>query len=278
MNAVEVKDLTKSFKGFTLDKVSFELPSGCIMGLVGENGAGKSTTLKLLLNMIQKDSGRITILGKDEKSIDKNEIGVVFDECRFHESFTAKDVNQVLKNIFQHWNEQQFFDYLNRFKVPRNKKLKEFSRGMKMKISIAAAICHNAKLLLLDEPTSTLDPVVRDEILDIFYDFISDEQHSIIISSHIVSDLEKICDYIAFMHKGKMILCEEKDRLLQECRLAQMSEAEFSAIDKDEIIGSRKTPFGITAVIRKAAAAQIRNTQPINLEDLFVYMIRGEEK
>lgn len=278
MNAVEVKELTKKFKGFTLDHVSFSLPAGCIMGLVGENGAGKSTALKLLLNMIQKDSGRITILGKDEKSIDKNEIGVVFDECRFHESFTAKDINQVLKSIFQRWNEQQFFDYLNRFEVPSNKKLKEFSRGMKMKISIAAAVSHDAKLLLLDEPTSTLDPVVRDELLDIFYDFISDEQHSIIISSHIVSDLEKVCDYIAFMHKGKMILCEEKDRLLQECRLAQMSEAEFSAIDKDEIIGSRKTPFGITAVIRKAAAAQIRNTQPINLEDLFVYMIRGEEK
>lgn len=278
MNAVEVKELTKKFKGFTLDHVSFSLPAGCIMGLVGENGAGKSTTLKLLLNMIQKDSGRITILGKDEKNIDKNEIGVVFDECRFHESFTAKDINQVLKSIFQRWNEQQFFDYLNRFEVPSNKKLKEFSRGMKMKISIAAAVSHDAKLLLLDEPTSTLDPVVRDEMLDIFYDFISDEQHSIIISSHIVSDLEKVCDYIAFMHKGKMILCEEKDRLLQECRLAQMSEAEFSTIDKDEIIGSRKTPFGITAVIRKAAAAQIRNTQPINLEDLFVYMIRGEEK
>ena len=278
MNAVDVKELTKKFKGFTLDHVSFSLPAGCVMGLVGENGAGKSTTLKLLLNMIQKDSGRITILGKDEKNIDKNEIGVVFDECRFHESFTAKDINQVLKSIFQRWNEQQFFDYLNRFEVPSNKKLKEFSRGMKMKISIAAAVSHDAKLLLLDEPTSTLDPVVRDEMLDIFYDFISDEQHSIIISSHIVSDLEKVCDYIAFMHKGKMILCEEKDRLLQECRLAQMSEAEFSAIDKDEIIGSRKTPFGITAVIRKAAAAQIRNTQPINLEDLFVYMIRGEEK
>lgn len=278
MNAVEVKELTKKFKGFTLDHVSFSLPAGCIMGLVGENGAGKSTTLKLLLNMIQKDSGRITILGKDEKNIDKNEIGVVFDECRFHESFTAKDINQVLKSIFQRWNEQQFFDYLNRFEVPSNKKLKEFSRGMKMKISIAAAVSHDAKLLLLDEPTSTLDPVVRDEMLDIFYDFISDEHHSIIISSHIVSDLEKVCDYIAFMHKGKMILCEEKDRLLQECRLAQMSEAEFSAIDKDEIIGSRKTPFGITAVIRKTAAAQFRNTQPINLEDLFVYMIRGEEK
>ena len=276
MNAVEVKELTKKFKGFTLDHVSFSLPAGCIMGLVGENGAGKSTTLKLLLNMIQKDSGRITILGKDEKNIDKNEIGVVFDECRFHETFTAKDINQVLKSIFQRWNEPQFFDYLNRFEVPSNKKLKEFSRGMKMKISIAAAVSHDAKLLLLDEPTSTLDPVVRDEMLDIFYDFISDEQHSIIISSHIVSDLEKVCDYIAFMHKGKMILCEEKDRLLQECRLAQMSEAEFSAIDKDEIIGSRKTPFGITAVVKESAAANIRNTQRINLEELFVYMIRGE--
>lgn len=278
MNAVEVKDLTKKFEGFTLDKISFTLPAGCIMGLVGENGAGKSTTIKLLLDMLRKDGGTISILGKDEKRVSKDDIGVVFDECRFHESFTAKDINQVLKSIFQRWNEQQFFDYLNRFEVPSNKKLKEFSRGMKMKISIAAAVSHDAKLLLLDEPTSTLDPVVRDEMLDIFYDFISDEQHSIIISSHIVSDLEKVCDYIAFMHKGKMILCEEKDRLLQECRLAQMSEAEFSAIDKDEIIGSRKTPFGITAVIRKAAAAQIRNTQPINLEDLFVYMIRGEEK
>lgn len=278
MNAVEVKELTKKFKGFTLDHVSFSLPAGCIMGLVGENGAGKSTTIKLLLDMLRKDGGTISILGKDEKRVSKDDIGVVFDECRFHEAFTAKDINQVLKSIFQRWNEQQFFDYLNRFEVPSNKKLKEFSRGMKMKISIAAAVSHDAKLLLLDEPTSTLDPVVRDEMLDIFYDFISDEQHSIIISSHIVSDLEKVCDYIAFMHKGKMILCEEKDRLLQECRLAQMSEAEFSAIDKDEIIGSRKTPFGITAVIRKAAAAQIRNTQPINLEDLFVYMIRGEEK
>ena len=272
-------NIVKEFPGVrALKGVELKVRPGTVHTLMGENGAGKSTTLKLLLNMIQKDSGRITILGKDEKNIDKNEIGVVFDECRFHESFTAKDINQVLKSIFQRWNEPQFFDYLNRFEVPSNKKLKEFSRGMKMKISIAAAVSHDAKLLLLDEPTSTLDPVVRDEMLDIFYDFISDEQHSIIISSHIVNDLEKVCDYIAFMHKGKMVLCEEKDRLLQECRLAQMSEAEFSAIDKDEIIGSRKTPFGITAVIRKAAATQIRNTQPINLEDLFVYMIRGEEK
>lgn len=278
MNAVEVKDLTKKFEGFTLDKISFTLPAGCIMGLVGENGAGKSTTIKLLLDMLRKDGGTISILGKDEKRVSKNDIGVVFDECRFHEAFTAKDINRVLKNIYKRWEEQRFFAYLNRLDVPSDKKIKDLSRGTKMKISIATALCHGAKLLLLDEPTSALDPVVRDEMLDIFYDFISDEAHSIIISSHIVSDLEKICDYIAFMHKGRMILCEEKDKLLSECVLAQMSDAEFAAADKKDIIGSRKTQFGITAVVKKKAAAKIQNTQPINLEDLFVYMIRGEQR
>ncbi len=278
MNAVEVKDLTKKFEGFTLDKISFTLPAGCIMGLVGENGAGKSTTIKLLLDMLRKDGGTISILGKDEKRVSKDDIGIVFDECRFHEAFTAKDINRVLKNIYKRWEEQRFFAYLNRLDVPSDKRIKELSRGTKMKISIATALCHGAKLLLLDEPTSALDPVVRDEMLDIFYDFISDEAHSIIISSHIVSDLEKICDYIAFMHKGRMILCEEKDKLLSECVLAQMSDAEFAAADKKDIIGSRKTQFGITAVVKKKAAAKIQNTQPINLEDLFVYMIRGEQR
>ena len=278
MNAVEVSGLTKKFNGFTLDNVSFTLPAGCIMGLVGENGAGKSTTIKLLLGMIKKDEGKITILGKDENSVSKDDIGVVFDECCFHEAFTAKDINLVLKNIYKGWSEEEFFSCLKKFDVPLNKKIREFSRGMKMKISIAAAISHNAKLLLLDEPTATLDPVVRDEILDIFYDFISDEDRSIIISSHIVSDLEKICDYIAFMHKGKLILFEEKDRLLSECRLAQLSDAEFAAVNKKDIIGSRKTPYGITAVVKESAAANIRNTQRINLEELFVYMIRGERK
>lgn len=276
MNAVEVKGLTKKYDGFLLNDISFTLPCGCIMGLVGENGAGKSTTIKLLLGMASKDGGSIKILGKDLSEVSKDDIGVVFDECRFHEAFTAKDINSVLKNTFKRWNEKEFFDCLRKFDVPMDKKIREFSRGMKMKISIAAAICHDAKLLLLDEPTAALDPVVRDEILDLFYDFISDEKRSIIISSHIVSDLEKICDYIAFMHKGRMILCEEKDSLLSERRLAQMSEAEFESLDKSDIIGSRKTSFGITAVIKEKAAAKIKNTQQINLEDLFVYMIRGE--
>lgn len=278
MNAIEVKDLTKNFKGFSLGKINFTLPYGCIMGLIGENGAGKSTTLKLLLGLLKKDGGEITILGKDEKTVSKDDIGVVFDECRFHEAFTPREINNVLKNIYKNWNEQQFFEHLNNFEVPAEKKIKDLSRGMKMKISIAAAISHNAKLLILDEPTSTLDPVVRDEILDIFYDFISDDEHSILISSHIVSDLEKICDYIAFMHKGKMIITEEKDKLLSECVIAKMSDAEFAAIDKSNIIGSRKTQFGTTAVIRKKGAGSIKNIQPINLEDLFVYMIRGDKE
>lgn len=276
MNAVEVKDLTKKYNGFMLDKINFTLPSGCIMGLVGENGAGKSTTIKLLLGMASKDGGTIKIMGKDLSEVSKDDIGVVFDECRFHEAFTAKDINTVLKNTFKRWNEKEFFDCLRKFDVPTDKKIRNFSRGMKMKISIAAAICHDAKLLLLDEPTAGLDPVVRNEILDIFYDFISDDKHSILISSHIVSDLEKICDYIAFMHKGRMILCEEKDKLLSEYTLANLSEPEFDSINEADILGYNKTQFGITAVVKKKSLPKLINIQKINLEDLFVYMIRGE--
>lgn len=276
MNAVEVKDLTKKYNGFMLDKINFTLPSGYIMGLVGENGAGKSTTIKLLLGMASKDGGTIKIMGKDLSEVSKDDIGVVFDECRFHEAFTAKDINTVLKNTFKRWNEKKFFDCLRKFDVPADKKIRNFSRGMKMKISIAAAICHDAKLLLLDEPTAGLDPVVRNEILDIFYDFISDDKHSILISSHIVSDLEKICDYIAFMHKGRMILCEEKDKLLSEYTLANLSEPEFESINEADILGYNKTQFGITAVVKKKSVPKLINIQKINLEDLFVYMIRGE--
>lgn len=276
MNAVEVKNLTKKYNGFILDNITFTLPSGCIMGLVGENGAGKSTTIKLLLGMASKDGGTIKIMGKDLSEVSKDDIGVVFDECRFHEAFTAKDINTVLKNTFKRWNEKEFFDCLRKFDVPADKKIRNFSRGMKMKISIAAAICHDAKLLLLDEPTAGLDPVVRNEILDIFYDFISDDKHSILISSHIVSDLEKICDYIAFMHKGRMILCEEMDKLLSEYTLANLSEPEFDSINEADILGYNKTQFGITAVVKKKSVPKLINIQKINLEDLFVYMIRGE--
>ncbi|MDE6470746.1 MAG: ABC transporter ATP-binding protein [Eubacterium sp.] len=278
MNAIEITGLSKSYNDFTLDNINLTLPSGCILGLVGENGAGKSTTIKLMLNMIKKNNGEIKLLGKDYTVCSKEDIGVVFDESHFPECLNVKEINKILKNIYHQWSEQEFFNFCNKLRLPLSKKVKDFSRGMKMKLSIAAALSHNAKLLILDEPTSGLDPVVRDEILDIFYDFTRDENHSILISSHIVSDLEKLCDYIAFMHKGKLILCEEKDELLNDYCIVQCSEKVFSGIYKSDVLGMRKTDFAVNAVIKKSAVTSDMNAAAIALEDLFVYMIRrGQE-
>ena len=250
MNAIEVRNLSKNYKGFSLENISFTLPSGCIMGLVGENGAGKSTTIKLILDMIKKSGGEINLLGKSNTACSKEDIGVVMEENGLPESFNAKEINSVLKNIYKSWNEKEFFHYLNKFSIPTNKKIKNFSKGMKMKIHIAVALSHNAKLLILDEATSGLDPVVRDEILDIFNDFTRDENHSILFSSHIVSDLEKLCDYIAFMHKGCLLLCEEKDELLNNYCIAQCDESRINKIDKSDILSVRKSEYGVNAVIK----------------------------
>ena len=201
MNALELKNVSKSFSGFCLDNINLTLPSGCIMGLIGENGAGKSTTIKLILDMLHKDSGTITILGKDnveDIALTKEDVGVVMDEVGMPECLTAKQIGNVMKHTFRNWNEDEYVRLLQKLSLPDNKPFKDFSRGMKMKLGIAVALSHGAKLLLLDEPTSGLDPVVRDEVVDMFYDFTRDENHSILISSHIVSDLEKLCDYVAF--------------------------------------------------------------------------------
>ena len=198
MNAIEVKNLTKKYTDFTLDNVSFTLPMGCIMGLIGENGAGKSTTIKLLLDAITRDSGEISILGKSNKDnfkATKEDLGVVLDEAHFPESINPKQVNAIMKNTYTNWNENTFFNYMKKFDLPLKKSFKDFSRGMRMKLMIAVALSHDAKLLILDEATSGLDPIVRDEILELFYEFTREEDHSILISSHIVSDLEKLCDY-----------------------------------------------------------------------------------
>jgi len=275
MNAIEISGLTKSYKDFTLNNISFALPCGCIMGLVGENGAGKSTTIKLILDMIKKDEGKISLLNKDHTQCPKEDIGVVMDENGLPECMNINEINRIFKNVYTNWNEKEYFAYIDRFELPPNKKIKVFSKGMKMKLAIAAALSHNPKLLILDEATSGLDPVVRDEILDIFYDFTRDENHSILFSSHIVSDLEKLCDYIAFMHKGKLLLCEEKDELLNNYCVVQCSQAELENLNKNDITGVCKTNYGITAVIKKAAVKEDMNALPINLEDLFVYMVRG---
>ncbi len=277
MNAIEVKDLTKSYSGFKLDKISFTLPSGCIMGLVGENGAGKSTTIKLILNMIKKDGGEVKILGKDNSDnikITKEDVGVVLDEVGIPELLNAKQVGKIMKNTFRNWNEKDYGENLTRLSVPFDKPFKDFSRGMKMKLGIAIALSHNAKLLILDEATSGLDPVVRDEVLDIFNEFTRDENHSILISSHIVSDLEKLCDYIAFLHKGKLLLFEEKDVLLAEYGVIHCTEKQLRELTPSSVIHKKISPYGIEAIVKRGKIPNSMSVSPISIEELFVQMAK----
>ena len=277
MNALEIKNVSKSFSGFCLDKISLTLPSGCIMGLIGENGAGKSTTIKLILDMLHKDGGTITILGKDNEkdiSLSKEDVGVVMDEVGMPECLTAKQIGNVMKHTFRNWNEAEYARLLQKLSLPDNKPFKDFSRGMKMKLGIAVALSHGAKLLLLDEPTSGLDPVVRDEVVDMFYDFTRDENHSILISSHIVSDLEKLCDYVAFLHKGKLLLCEEKDVLLSEYGIIHCTVEQLSELDKEVIKYKKETPYGAEAIVSREDAPDGFKLSPISIEELFVFMVK----
>ena len=277
MNALELKNVSKSFAGFCLDNVSLALPSGCIMGLIGENGAGKSTTIKLILDMIHKDCGTITILGKDNDeniSLIKEDIGVVMDDVGIPECLTANQVGKVMKYTFRNWNEEEYARLLKKLSVPDAKQFKDFSRGMKMKLGIAVAMSHGAKLLLLDEPTSGLDPVVRDEVVDMFYDFTRDESHSILISSHIVSDLEKLCDYVAFLHGGKLLLCEEKDVLLSEYGIIHCTVEQLSALDKNAVRYKKETPYGAEVIVSRNDAPEGFKLSPISIEELFVFMAK----
>ena len=277
MNALEIKNVSKSFSGFCLDNISLTLPSGCIMGLIGENGAGKSTTIKLILDMLHKDGGTITILGKDNEkdiSLTKEEVGVVMDEIGMPECLTAVQIGNVMKHTFRNWTEAEYARLLQKLSLPDNKLFKDFSRGMKMKLGIAVAMSHGAKLLLLDEPTSGLDPVVRDEVVDMFYDFTRDENHSILISSHIVSDLERLCDYVAFLHKGKLLLCEEKDMLLSEYGIIHCTVEQLSELDKEVIKYKKETPYGAEAIVSRVDAPEGFKLSPISIEELFVFMVK----
>ena len=277
MNALEIKNLTKAYPGFTLDNLNLTLPSGCIMGLIGENGAGKSTTIKLILDMIHKDSGSITILGKDNTDgieLTKEDIGVVMDEVGIPECLTVKQVGKVMKNTFRNWDDAEYTRLIQKLALPDKKQFKEFSRGMKMKLGIAIALSHNAKLLILDEATSGLDPVVRDEVVEMFSDFTRDENHSILISSHIVSDLEKLCDYVAFLHKGKLLLCEEKDQLLAEYGLIHCTSEEIQNLPAEAIKYKKENPYGIEAMVRRGAVPAGVNVSPISIEELFVFMVK----
>lgn len=277
MNALEIKNLTKSFSGFKLDNLNLTLPSGCIMGLIGENGAGKSTTIKLILDMLHKDSGTIKILGRDNQDnidITKEDIGVVMDEVGIPECLNAKQVGKIMSYTFRNWNDEEYANYLKKLSVPADKPFKEFSRGMKMKLGIAIAMSHESKLLLLDEATSGLDPVVRDEVVEMLSEFTRDENHSILISSHIVSDLEKLCDYVAFLHKGKLLLCEEKDRLLGEYGIIHCTAEQLSELDPKAIKHKKETPYGVEAIVLRDNIPSNIKISPISIEELFIFMVK----
>nr|WP_317414041.1 ABC transporter ATP-binding protein [uncultured Solibaculum sp.] len=278
MNALELRHVTKSYQDFVLQDINFTLPSGCIMGLIGENGAGKSTTIKLILDCVRRDSGEILVLGKDNRknfSQTKEEIGVVLDEAYFPESITVKEVNAVMRHTYRRWNETQYFSYTDRFSLPRDKSFREFSRGMKMKLAIAVALSHEAKLLILDEATGGLDPIARDEILDVFREYTRDEQHSILLSSHITSDLEKLCDYIAFIHKGKLLFCQEKDRLQEIYGLLRCSKEDFATVQKEAVLGYRDSGYGIEALVdRKKIPAGMR-ADYATIEEIIVFLAKG---
>ena len=284
-NALAINGLTKKYQDFVLDDVSFSVPCGTIVGLIGENGAGKSTTINAILGLIKKDAGTISILGKQEEEIDnsiRNQIGVVFDGSNYPDVLSAKKLNNVFKKIYGTWNENRFFSLLREMSLPIDKKIKDFSKGMKMKLSIAVAFSHNSKLLILDEATSGLDPVVRDDILDMFLDFVQDESNSILVSSHITSDLEKVADYIVFIHKGKVVFCKSKDELRYKYGIIRCGAAQFDAIDKDEVIAYRKQDYEWEVLIADRDLAQRKYPKavidPATIDEIMLLYVKGETK
>lgn len=280
-HAIEIKNLTKTFPGFTLDNVSLTVPDGSIVGLIGENGAGKSTTIKCLLGLLRPDSGSVSLLGGSphDRAV-RERLGVVLDECPFHGGLTAQQVGKILSREYRMWDQGRYEEYLKKFDLPRNLFIREFSKGMKMKLSIAAALAHHPSLLVLDEPTSGLDPVVRSEILDEFLDFIQDEKHAILLSSHITGDLERVADYIVYIHKGRVAISGEKDALLEEyCRLSCTAD-DLARVEPKFLAGVRRGKFGSEALIRGTREFRHRypelTVEPVTLEEIMVFTVRGD--
>ncbi len=281
---LEVKNLCKKYDGFELKNINLTLPKGSIMGLIGENGAGKSTTIKSILNIIHFDSGEINIFGKDSKLENrkiKEDIGVVLDDSFLSEYLTPKDINCIMKNIYNKWDEKLYFKYLEEFKLPINRKSKEFSSGMKMKLKIATALSHKPKLLILDEPTSGLDPVARNEILDIFQDFVQNEENSILVSSHITSDLERITDYITFINNGEIAFTKTRDEVMDGYGIVRCSNEEFEKIDKSDFVKFKKNKYDVELLIENKIEFKKKYDSMLvdktTLEEIMLIYIKGEK-
>ena len=281
-NILEVRNLTKQYADFTLDHVSFSIPKGTIMGLIGENGAGKSTTINAILDLIHKDDGTVTFWGQELSSAKqlKEDIGVVFDGINFYETLTAAKVGKISQTAYKQWDDRLYREYLNRFQLPTDKEIKTFSKGMKMKLCIAVALSHRPKLLILDEATSGLDPVMRDDILDVFLEFVQDEEHSIMISSHITTDLEKVADNITFIHHGKVLFCKAKDELLYHYGIIRCGAATFDEIDKSEILAYRKEDYQWNVLVADKEKARRRYKNAVvddaAIDDILLLYVKGE--
>lgn len=284
-DVLTVKGLTKNYQDFTLDHVSFEIPQGSIVGLIGENGAGKSTIIKAVLGLIKKDDGEITLFGRQDGALNKEikeQIGVVFDGSNFSGDLSPRKLNKVFKDIYRSWDEDLYISLLEKMAVPVNQKIKTFSKGMKMKLSLVAAFAHHPKLLILDEATSGLDPVMRDDILDMFLEFVQDEENSILVSSHITSDLEKVADYIIFVHNGSVIFSKPKDELLENYGIIKCGDAAFERIEKEDRIACRKLDYEWQILVEDRNRIQKKYKEamvvPATIDEIMLLYVKGENR
>ena len=284
-NILELQQICKSFpkSNFILDKLSFSLPYGAILGFVGENGAGKTTTIGCILNTVRKDSGMVKLFGKEMRDIDtdiREKIGVVYDGDNFPGFWTAKQLSQVMEGIYTQWDNALFQKYLEDFHLPVKQKIKNYSRGMTMKLAIAVALSHHPQLLILDEATSGLDPIMRDEMLDVFLEFVQEESHSILLSSHITSDLEKVADYITFIHNGKLIMTASKNDLVYNYAVMRCKESQFLALDPSDIIAYRKRDFQIDVLVANGKEAQRKYkgtvVDHVSVDEIMLLLVKGE--
>ena len=280
MNAIKLSHINKSFGDFAIRDLNLTVPSGTICGLVGENGAGKSTTIRLLMGVLRPDSGTASVLGADVSSPEfrdvKEDVGVVLDEAYFPESLNAVQVGKIMAATYRRWDPRLYDSYLKRFDLPEKKQFKDFSRGMRMKLAIAVALSHQPKLLVLDEATAGLDPIVRDEVLDIFNEFTREEDHSILISSHILSDLEKLCDYIAFIHKGDLLFCEEKDQLLEQYGIFEDSRENLDCLQPEAIVAREESRYGgVRALVKRDLAPTGFRLEKPTVEDVVLFLVKG---
>jgi len=279
-NLLQLESVNKEFEQFKLQNITFTLPAGTIMGLIGENGAGKTTIMKLILGLQQKDSGQIKILGYALEELplsEKAKIGLVLDEFPYSETFNCREVGMIMSKIYQNWDNKVFENFCTRFDLSDKKVLKTYSKGMKMKLQLAVALSHQAKLLILDEATSGLDPVAREEILDLLLEFIQDEQCSVLMSSHIISDLEKVCDYITYIHQGKIVFSEEKDLLCEEYGIVRGNKNMTAELPVEAVVGVRQHQFGEEALVWRAKLPQGFSVEPASIEDVMIYYNRRKE-